>query len=158
MPSRHEGACARALAAVCLVFTVLVLPAHAADGLVTKKSAHSVADTMDRLVTILKERELVVFSRIDHAKGATRVGLTLRPTELVIFGNPKAGTRLMQSRQTVGIDLPLKALAWQDDQGQVWLAYNDPAHLAARHGIGDRDDLIGNITGALDRITNAAIE
>ena len=92
---------------------------------------------MDRLEKIVKERGLMVFARIDHAAGAQRVGQILRPTELLIFGNPKAGTALMQCNQTVGIDLPLKALVWKDASNQVWLGYNDPAHLAHRHAADD---------------------
>ena len=108
----------------------------ATDGLVTFPSKHSVKDTIDRLDAAAKAKGLTVFARIDHAGGATAVGMTLRPTELLIFGNAKGGTPLMQAQQAIGIDLPLKALAWQDAAGKVWLAYNDPAWLAARHGIG----------------------
>lgn len=105
------------------------------DGLITVPSAHSVKDTIDRLEADLKSKGMTVFARIDHAAGAQGAGLALRPTELLIFGNAKAGTPLMQSRQTIGIDLPLKALAFEDSAGKVWLSYNDPIWLAARHGI-----------------------
>jgi uncharacterized protein (DUF302 family) len=120
-----------------IVFSSLALVAawaQAADGLVQNKSPHSAADTMSRLEEQVKQRGLNVFARIDHAAGAARVGKTLRPTELLIFGNPQGGTPLMECEQTAGIDLPLKALVWQDAQGQVWLGYNDPAYLAKRHG------------------------
>jgi uncharacterized protein (DUF302 family) len=105
------------------------------NGLVTVKSAHGVKDTIDRLAADVTAKGMKVFARIDHAQGANEVGLALRPTELLIFGNAKGGTPLMQSRQTIGIDLPLKALAFEDADGTVWLCYNDPAWLAARHGV-----------------------
>jgi uncharacterized protein (DUF302 family) len=108
--------------------------AAAADGLVEVKSPHSAKDTMNRLEDGVKQRGLTVFARIDHAAGATRVGKTLRPTEVLIFGNPMGGTPLMECAQTAGIDLPLKALVWEDASAQVWLGYNDPAYLAQRHG------------------------
>ncbi len=105
------------------------------NGLVAVKSAHGVKDTIDRLAADMTAKGLAVFARIDHAQGAREAGLALRPTELLIFGNAKGGTPLMQSRQTIGIDLPLKALAYEDADGTVWLCYNDPAWLAARHGV-----------------------
>ena len=118
------------------VFTLLghALMTHAADGMVAVKSPHSAQETMNRLEATVKERGLNVFARIDHAAGAAKVGKTLRPTELLIFGNPQGGTPLMECAQTAGIDLPLKALVWQDASAQVWLGYNDPAFLAQRHG------------------------
>jgi len=108
----------------------------AEDGLVTVASQHSVKDTLDRLEADLKAKGITVFARIDHAAGAASVAMPLRPTELIIFGNPKAGTPLMQSNQTIGIDLPLKILGWQDAGGKVWITYNDPAWLARRHRLG----------------------
>ena len=108
--------------------------AWGADGLIGVKSPHGPKDTMDRLETLLKQKGLTIFARIDHAAGAARIGQTLRPTEVLIFGNPQGGTPFMQCAQTVGIDLPLKALVWQDATGQVWVGYNDPAFLAQRHG------------------------
>jgi len=124
---------ARFVASVLLAL-IVVLPARAADGMTAVKSPHSVKDTVDRLETAAKARNLVVFLRVDHAAGAQKVGRTLRPTELLVFGNPQGGTPLMECAQSAGIDLPLKALAWQDEAGQVWLGYNDPQYLAARHG------------------------
>ena len=105
------------------------------NGLVTITSHHSVSNTIDRVAAAATAVGMAVFARIDHAAGAKAVGLVLRPTELLIFGNAKTGTPLMQSRQTIGIDLPLKVLAWEDDAGQVWLSHNDPAWLAGRHGL-----------------------
>ncbi len=121
-----------------LVATALVLPplvARAADGLAAAKSPHSAQVTMDRLEAVVKERGLVVFARIDHAGGAAKVGKSLRPTELLIFGNPQGGTPFLECAQTVGIDLPLKALVWEDATGQVWLGTNDTAYLAKRHDV-----------------------
>jgi uncharacterized protein (DUF302 family) len=106
------------------------------NGLTTVASSFSVRETIERLVSFATSRRLAVFARIDHADGAAKAGLPLRPTELVIFGNPKGGTPLMQDRQTAGIDLPLKALAWQDADGKVWLTYNEVAWIAQRHGLG----------------------
>jgi uncharacterized protein (DUF302 family) len=106
------------------------------NGLITVPSHFSVPQTMERLVAFAASHGLTVFARIDHADGAAQVGLPLRPTELVIFGNPKGGTPLMQDHQTAGIDLPIKALAWEDADRKVWLAYNDAAWIAQRHGLG----------------------
>jgi uncharacterized protein (DUF302 family) len=104
-------------------------------GLTTLPSTHSVKVTIDRLEADVKARGMTVFARIDHAAGAAEAGLPLRPTELLIFGNAKAGTPLMQADQTMGIELPLKALAWEDENQKVWLTYNEPAGLAERHAL-----------------------
>ncbi len=124
---------------LCAALLVLPLaslaPARAADGLTAVKSPHTVKGTINRLETAAKARNLVIFARVDHAAGAQKVGRTLRPTELLIFGNPQGGTPFLECAQSVGIDLPLKALAWQDDKGQVWLGYNEPQFIAARHGV-----------------------
>jgi uncharacterized protein (DUF302 family) len=105
-----------------------------ANGLITLPSAHGVKEIVDRLASEVTAKGMTVFARIDHAAGAKAVGLPLRPTELLIFGNAAGGTPLMQALQTTGIDLPLKALAWQDADGKCWLSYNDPAWIAQRHG------------------------
>src|SRR5450631_4083061 len=118
--------------------------AMAAQGLTTLPSSHGPKDTMDRLEAVVKAKGMTVFARIDHAAGATAVGLSLRPTEVLIFGNAKAGTPVMQSVQTIGIDLPLKALVWQDASGKTWLSYNDPGWLAKRHAIGHEGDTTVN--------------
>ena len=125
----------------------------AEDGLVTLPSAFSVKQTIDRLEADLRNRGATIFARIDHAAGASQVGLPLRPTELLIFGNARGGTPLMQMRQTIGIDLPLKALAWEDQTGRIWITYNDPAWLAARHGLGPES---ANTTDALGAMLKAA--
>ena len=113
-----------------------------ADGLVRVLSALGPGETMDRLETAIKDKGLTVFARIDHAQGARAAGLSLRPTELIIFGNAKGGTPLMQAGQEAGIDLPLKALVYQDAQGKVWLAYNDPHWLADRHHLPDLPNIV----------------
>jgi uncharacterized protein (DUF302 family) len=117
------------------------MPQH---GLITLSSRYTARDTMDRLLAALAKRDMTGFARIDHAAGAASAGLSLRPTDVVIFGNPKGGTALMQDRQTAGIDLPLKALVWQDADGKVWLSYNDPAWIAQRHGL-ESISIIANI-------------
>jgi uncharacterized protein (DUF302 family) len=106
------------------------------DGLITVASRTGVKDTMDRLEADIITSGMAVFARIDHAGGASAVEMSLRPTELLIFGNAKAGTPLMQAEQSIGIDLPLKALVYQDAAGQTWVAYNDPRWLAQRHALG----------------------
>jgi uncharacterized protein (DUF302 family) len=127
------------------------------NGLITVPSAHSVKDSLDRLETHVKFKGMTVFARIDHAAGARAVGLALRPTELVIFGSAKAGTPLMQARQTIGIDLPLKVLAFEDAAGEVWLAYNAPAWLAARHGDEAKGgDVTTRMAAALEEAVNKA--
>jgi uncharacterized protein (DUF302 family) len=127
------------------------------DGLVTLQSSHDVATTLERLTAALEAKGVRVFARIDHAAGAASVGLALRPATLVIFGNPAAGTPLMQAAQTVGIDLPLKALVWQDAQGVVHLTYNDPAWIAARHGLdGGADQAVAAIAAGLSAFARQA--
>jgi uncharacterized protein (DUF302 family) len=142
------------IALVMLVGHALL--AQAADGLVALKSPHSATDTMNRLEAVVKQRGLNVFARIDHAAGAAKVGKSLRATELLIFGNPQGGTPLMECAQTAGIDLPLKALVWQDEGSQVWLGYNDPAFLALRHGAGSCP-VVENLRKALSGLAEAAI-
>ncbi len=106
------------------------------NGLITVASRVSVSETLDRLTTALTGAGLRVFARINHASNAKEVGLSLRPTELLIFGHPRGETPLMQDQQTAGIDLPVRALAWEDAEGKVWLTYNEAAWLATRHGLG----------------------
>lgn len=129
----------------------------AADGLITLRSSHGPKETMTRLEAAVKAKGLTVFAHVDHAAGAAEVGLSLRPTDLLIFGNAKGGTPLMQSVQTVGIDLPLKALVWQDASGNTWLAYNDPAWLAKRHGLTrEADASVSALAAALAALAKAA--
>jgi uncharacterized protein (DUF302 family) len=126
-------------------------------GLITIQSHNSVKATIDRLEHDLTAAGVTVFARIDHAAGATSVAMPLRPTELLIFGNPKAGTPLMQANQTIGIDLPLKVLAWEDDRGGVWVSYNDLSWLAARHGLGDQTrGVVDALAAAVAKFAGAA--
>lgn len=108
------------------------------DGIVSFESRYGVTETIDRLAAAVAAHGLTVFARIDHAQGAADVGLVLRPTELLIFGNARGGTPLMQDNQAAGLDLPLKALAWQDAAGTVWLSANDTRWIASRHGLGSQ--------------------
>lgn len=130
--------------------------ARADDSIILKTSDFSVAETIDRLEAIVSEKGFKVFARIDHAAGATSAGMELRPTQTLIFGNPKAGTPLMQSRQSASLDLPIRVAAWTDETGATWIAYTDPAKFASRHGIIDREEVIKRMTGALDKFTDAA--
>jgi len=129
--------------------------AVAADGLVVVRSPYSAGETMNRLEEIVRKRGLTVFARIDHAAGAGKVGKSLRPTEVLVFGNPKGGTPFMECAQSVGIDLPLKALVWEDDSSRVWMGYNDPVFIAERHDVTDcpvvptLGKILGEITAAV---------
>ncbi|MCB8821049.1 DUF302 domain-containing protein [Microvirga rosea] len=128
----------------------------AESGLISIPSPVSVRETVDRVVALLETKGLTIFARIDHGANADRAGIDLRPTELLIFGTPQAETPLMQARQTVGLDLPLKALAWEDEHGKVWLTYNDPAWLAQRHDLGEANTAaISAITAGMNQIANA---
>lgn len=122
------------------------------EGLKTLKSNFGPEKTMDRLEAEIKTHGMTVFTRINHSALAADVGLALRPTEVILFGNPRGGTPLMQAKQTMGIDLPLKALVWQDDSGQTWLSYNEPAWLAKRHELAGVDGPVAAMTKALDDI------
>ncbi len=128
--------------------------AFGADGLIAIRSPFSATETMNRLEENAKQRGLNIFARIDHAAGAAKVGKTLRPTEVLIFGNPQGGTPFMECAQSVGIDLPLKVLVWEDAQGQVWLGYNDPAYLAQRHGV-SQCPAVGALSKALSSLAEA---
>lgn len=143
-----------------IIFSILFFLATnalAAEGLINVKSAHDVNTTADRLESVLKKKGMTVFARINHSAAAKKVGISLRPTQLVIFGNPKVGSPLMACASTAGIDLPQKALIWQDKAGQVWVSYNDPAYIAQRHGISEcaQAPLI-KVTKALSNFTAAA--
>ncbi len=144
----------------CALFAALLFwlssLASAADGLIAVKSPHSAKDTMDRFEEVAKQRGLNVFARVDHAAGAAQVGKTLRPTEVLIFGNPKGGTPFMECAQSVGIDLPMKALVWEDASGQVWLGYNDPAFLAQRHGVA-QCPVVENLRKLLSDLAEATV-
>src|SRR5262245_27703940 len=144
---------------ISIVAGTFLLGAHAmaADGLTTIPSSYGPKETMDRLEAEIKAKGMTVFARIDHAAGAAEAGLSLRPTELLIFGNAKSGTPLMQATQSIGIDLPLKALVWQDASGKTWLSYNDPSWLAKRHGLGHEvQATVDGIATALDALAKTA--
>ena len=126
------------------------------EGLTSIRSRFGPKETMDRLESEIRARGMTVFARIDHAAGAAQVGLTLRPTELIIFGNARGGTPLMQASQTAGIDLPLKALVWEDASGKIWLSYNEPSWIVQRHGLGVRAEIVDNLAAALSAISRKA--
>ena len=145
----------RKVFALTAVICLWGIQAMAVDGLTTLPSSRGPKETMNRLEAEVKAKGMTVFARIDHAAGAASSGLSLRPTELLIFGNAKAGTPLMRSVQTMGIDLPLKVLVWQDASGRTWLSYNDPSWLAKRHGLGV-EPAVGAIAATLDAIARTA--
>ena len=147
----------RNLLVVVLLLVAPIMVSAADDGLISKKSNHSVKVTLDRLENVLKKKGITIVKRWSHDEGGKKAGIPLRPTELLIFGNPKMGTHFFTSNQTSGIDLPMKALAWQDKEGQVWLTYNDPSYIAGRHEIKNRSEIVKKMTGALNNLTNAAI-
>jgi len=144
-----------ALPLVLLMCSGLTL---AADGLIKVKSNHSVAATADKLEAVLSENGMKIMNRINHAAGAESANMELGPTELVIFVNPKVGTPLMQCSQTVAVDLPQKALIWEDENGQVWLGYNDPQYLKTRHAIEGCDPVLAKVGAALKNFARAATE
>jgi uncharacterized protein (DUF302 family) len=138
-----------------LMLLGLAMSSFAQDnGVATVPSRYSVPETIDRLESIVKARGLLVFARIDFTADADRAGLSMRPTQLLIFGNPKAGTPLMIASPRAAIDLPLKALAWEDPEGKVWLSYNQPEYLKERHGL--PDNLVQNIAGIKALVEKAA--
>ena len=126
------------------------------EGLTTIQSSFAPKATMDRLETEIRQKGMNVFARVDHAAGAAEVGLTLRSTELIIFGNALGGTPLMQSAQTIGIDLPLKALVWKDAAGKTWISYNEPDWIAERHGVADAQPVLNKMADLLSAISTAA--
>ena len=130
--------------------------AMSSEILTSKKSPHSFDETVDRLERAVRGAGATVFAKIDHAAAASSVGSSLRPTTVLIFGNPKAGTPLMQHAQTLGLDLPLRVLVWRDEAGQVWLTYRDAAALAHEHGIEVGDARLAPLAGALQRFTDEA--
>jgi uncharacterized protein (DUF302 family) len=133
---------------VLVIITLLLsFSVDAADnGIVSKPSGYSVPETLDRLETVVRAKGFTVFARIDHTREAERVGLQMRPTQLLIFGNPKAGTALMNSSPSIAIDLPLKALAWEDQNGKVWLSYNSADYLKQRHNL--KEEFMKNLAAA----------
>ena len=145
---------------IALLFSITSLTTSFAmadeNGLITKSSKFSVKETLDRLEKVLKKKGITIVTRWSHSDGANKNNIPLRPTELLLFGNPKLGSHMFTSNQTAGIDLPMKALAWQDAKGQVWLTYNDPAYIAKRHHISNRPEIVKKMTGALNKLTGIA--
>jgi uncharacterized protein (DUF302 family) len=139
-----------------LMSLLLPLSAVADSGMVHTESAYTVEETGNRLINVLEKKGMTIFTRINHSDGAKKVDKVLRPTEVIIFGNPKVGTPLMQCAQTVAIDLPQKALIWEDEKGTTYLSYNDPAYLVSRHHIKGCDNVIKKISGALANFAKAA--
>jgi len=140
------------------VITLTSFCTFADDGIVRIKSTHNVQETINKLEKALINKGMTIFKRISHSDGAAKVDLKLRPTELLIFGNPKVGTPLMQCGQTTALDLPQKALAYEDENGQVWLLYNDPLYIAVRHNVENCTEVINKISNALANFAKAATE
>ena len=146
----------RLLILLSLITLIPAMSVAGDKGMVNKKSHYSVKVTLDRLENVLRKKGITIVTRWSHDAGAKKADISLRPTELLIFGNPKLGSHFFTSKQTAGIDLPMKALAWKDKKGQVWLTYNDPTYIANRHGINDRPKIVKKMTGALNKLTNVA--
>ena len=151
LPDRRRAPVASLLALACLAGV-----ASAADGLTTMRSPYSERETMDRFVTVARNAGMNIFARIDHAAGAQQVGRSLRPTEVLIFGNPKGGTPFLECSQTAGIDLPMKLLVWTDESDQVWIGYNDPAWIGRRHGV-ESCPAISTLSHGLAKMVEGAI-
>jgi uncharacterized protein (DUF302 family) len=146
--TKRENAMKKIILSILLMVSITI-PAAATDGVVTVQSAFDVEKTADRMETLLKEKGMTIFNRIRHSAGAGKVGIKLRDTELIIFGNPKVGSPLMKCQQSVAIDLPQKALIWEDETSKVWISYNDPRYLVKRHNIIGCEDIIAKIEKVL---------
>lgn len=147
----------RAFAAFVITIGVLAGGAHAQDSLIVKESPHSVGDTIDRLSAAAEEKGLNIFSRIDHAGGAEKAGLDLRPTQLLVIGNPNVGTPLMQTDQRLALSLPLRIASWRDENGSVWVGYWSPEVLAVQYGVSGQKERLQKMAGVLDALTDTAI-
>ena len=132
------------------------ISAAAADGMIDVPSTFNVEETADRMESILNAKGMTIFTRINHSEGAGKVGIKLRKTELIIFGNPKVGGPLMKCQQSAAIDLPQKALIWEDDKAKVWISYNDPRYIEKRHGVTGCEEVVLKIEKALAGMANAA--
>jgi len=141
---------------LAIVLSTTITPANAQEGVVSVQSPHDVATTIDKLAAALESKGMSIFGRVNHAQNAQKADLELRSTELLIFGNPKIGTPLMNCAQSVALDLPQKMLAWEDEAGNVYLGWNDPMHLKARHGIDGCDEVLETVSGALANFAKAA--
>ena len=142
------------LAALSILF--IAIPVVAADGMVDVPSTFNVEETADRMMSILNKKGMTIFNRIKHSENAAKIGIELRKTELIIFGNPKVGSPLMDCQQSVAIDLPQKALIWEDGNAKVWISYNDPRYLEKRHNISGCEEAIAKIEKALAGIVKSA--
>lgn len=141
-----------------LIFILISTKAFSADGMINVASEYNVKQTADRFERIVKEKGMTVFNRINHAEGAKAVDIQLRPTELIIFGNPKVGSPLMACQQSVALDLPQKALIWQDVTGKVWLSYNDPEYILTRHVVKGCGANFDKVKKALAGLTKMAAQ
>lgn len=143
-----------------IVFVIVaffsIQSAMAQEGLISIESPHDVVKTIDKLTAALESKGMSIFGRVNHAQNAKNAELDLRPTEVLIFGNPKIGTPLMNCSQSIAIDLPQKMLAWEDENGKVHLGWNDPMHLKARHGIEGCDKVLEMVSAALVNFAKAA--
>jgi len=143
-----------------ILLTLVILPLSvslfAADGIIKVKSNHSVEQTANKLEKVLLSKGMKIFQRVKHSEGAKTVGININPTEVIIFGNPKVRAPLMKCAPTVAIDLPQKAVIWQDASNKVWISYNDPAYLKQRHNIQGCDEVLAKVSGALSKLTGAA--
>ena len=139
-----------------LMIFFITIPAAASDGLVNVPSTFNVEETADRMESVLHEKGMTIFNRIKHSEAAANADIELRKTELIIFGNPKVGSPLMKCQQSVAIDLPQKALIWEDDNAKVWISYNDPRYLEKRHNIVGCEEVISKIEKALAGIAKSA--
>lgn len=146
----------KTLISAILVVLVMTVSTYAAEGMVNVESSFGVKKTGDRLESVLKENGMTIFNRIKHSEAAKKVGVELRETELIIFGNPKVGSPLMRCQQSVAIDLPQKALIWKDSEGKTWISYNNPRYLIKRHNISNCEEVISKIEKALAGITKIA--
>lgn len=142
---------------IALSILMIAIPVSAMDGMINVPSSYNVAKTADRLESILMKKGMTIFNRIKHSESAGKVGIDLRETELIIFGNPKVGSPLMKCQQSVAIDLPQKALIWKDDEAKTWISYNDPRYLEKRYNILGCENVILKIEKALAGITKAAV-
>ena len=150
----------KTLTALIIILCAINTQSYATDssGIIKIKSKHTVTETIDKLEAVLNKKGMTIFKRVNHSAGAEKAGLQLRPTELLIFGNPKVGTPLMLCSQTAALDLPQKALAYKDESGKVWLVYNDPAYMAKRHNIKGCDAAVQKVTNALANFSRIATE
>lgn len=139
-----------------LVVLIMTVSTYAAEGMVDVKSSFGVKEAGDRLESALEKKGLTIFKRVKHSEAAKKVGVELRETELIIFGNPKVGSPLMKCEQSVAIDLPQKALIWKDSEGNTWISYNDPRYLEKRHNISNCEEVISKIEKALAAVAKAS--